>query len=223
MNRARCFSKAIHVLAWLLIALTAPGCSTWQAVPLTAQVPVARTIMPAELKLQTSDGRKITLQNWTLEGDTLRGVREAWVAGANVMQPEVLQVGDVVLRDGGLKGDNLQKYLETKEAELAAARDRAMATSGSPQVPSEVRVRLVNGTTIELVNAVVDGDSLRGRSTPTATDRGYRQMSIALEDIAVVEASHFDGGKTAGLGLLVGVVILAAYVVAYGVAMSHSY
>ena len=215
MNPARSSSTAIRILAWVLIALTAPGCSTWRAVPITAQAPVARTIMPGELKLRTSDGRKITLQDWTLEGDTLRGVREAWVRGANVMQPEVLQVGDIVLRDGGLKGDSLQKYLETEEAELAAARDRAIAEPGSPQMPSEVRVRLVKGTTIELVNAVVDGDSLRGRSTPTATDRGYRQTSIALDEIVVVEASHFDGGKTAGFVLGLAVVVLGAALVAY--------
>jgi hypothetical protein len=206
-------SAAIRILAWVLIALTAPGCSTWQTVPMNAQVPASRTIMPAELKLRTSDGRKITLYNWTLEGDTLRGSREAWEKGARVMKPEAIALSMVDYREGRTDGEVLPEYLAAKQNELVAAREQAAAPPPPKEFPGVTRFRLADGSAIELENAAVDGDSLRGRVPVTTSDPSHRLIILARKDVLYVETEKADTGKTVGLAVGIVVVVLGALLV----------
>jgi hypothetical protein len=68
-----------------------------------------------------------------------------------------------------------------------------------------VRVTLANGTRLNLQNAQITPDSLRGRDV-----RAERPLIVPLSGIERVQTSHFDGGKTVGLLLILGVVAGAA-------------
>jgi len=85
-----------------------------------------------------------------------------------------------------------------------------------PPLPSDVRVHLVNGGTIELLNAVVDGDSIRGQRANQGLRLGrppHRPTAIALKDVVLVETSRFHAGKTIAFVLVFGVLILGAIIV----------
>ena len=68
-----------------------------------------------------------------------------------------------------------------------------------------VRVTLANGTRLNLQDAQITSDTLRGRDV-----RAERPLIVPLSGIERVQTSHFDGGKTAGLLLILGVVAGAA-------------
>ena len=75
------------------------------------------------------------------------------------------------------------------------------------------RFRLVGGSTIELENAVVDGDSLRGRVPVTTSDPSHRLMIFARKDVLYIESNEADTGKTVGLVAGIVVVVLAGLLV----------
>src|SRR5580765_3744497 len=68
-----------------------------------------------------------------------------------------------------------------------------------------VRVTLSNGTRLNLQNAQITQDSLRGRDV-----RAERPLIVPLSGIERVQTSHFDGGKPVGLLLILGVLAGAA-------------
>jgi len=76
-----------------------------------------------------------------------------------------------------------------------------------------VRVTLANGTRLNLQDAQITPDSLRGTDVRTA-----RPMIVPLSKVERVQTSHFDGGKTVGLLLLLGLVAGAAI----GLSLAHS-
>ncbi len=64
-----------------------------------------------------------------------------------------------------------------------------------------VRVTLANGTRLNLQNAQITPDSLRGRDV-----RAERPLIVPLSEIERVQTSHVDAGKTVGLLLVLGLV-----------------
>lgn len=68
-----------------------------------------------------------------------------------------------------------------------------------------VRVTLSSGTRLDLQNAQITQDSLRGRDV-----RADRPLIVPLSGIERAQTSHFHGGKTAGLLLILGVLAGAA-------------
>ena len=206
-------SIAGRVLAWLLIALTPAGCSSWRPSPLSPITPNTAAIQPAPVKLRLADNRTVTVHDWTLEGDTLRGFRESWERGAKLMKPETIALSMVDYREGRTDGEVLSEYLAAKQDELAAAREQATAPPPPKEFPGVNRFRLVGGSTIELENAVVDGDSLRGRVPVTTSDPSHRLMIFARKDVLYIESNEADTGKTVGLVAGIVVVVLAGLLV----------
>ena len=203
-------SIASRVLVWILIALTTAGCSSWRPSPLSPSATITAAIHPDPLKLRLADSRTVTLHDWTLEGDTLRGSREAWEKGSKVMKPEAIALSMVAYREGRTDDEVLPEYLAAKQDELAAAREQAAAPPPPKEFPGVNRFRLVGGSTIELENATVDGDSLRGRVPVTISDPSHRLMILARKDVLYVESKKADTGKTVGLAVGVIVVVLGA-------------
>jgi hypothetical protein len=68
-----------------------------------------------------------------------------------------------------------------------------------------VRLTLANGTRLNLQDAHITPDTLRGRDV-----RSERPLIVPLSGIERVQTSHFDGGKTVGLLLILGVLAGAA-------------
>ena len=68
-----------------------------------------------------------------------------------------------------------------------------------------VRVTLSSGTRVKLQNVQITPDSLSGK------DARARPVIVPLSGIERVQTSHFDGGKTAGLLLILGVLAGAAF------------
>ena len=68
-----------------------------------------------------------------------------------------------------------------------------------------VRVTLTNGTRVNLQDAQIVADSLRGTAIPTK-----RPLIVPLSDIEQVQTSHVDAGKTVGLLLILGLIAGAA-------------
>ena len=68
-----------------------------------------------------------------------------------------------------------------------------------------VRVTLSNGTRLNVQDAQITADSLRARDV-----RAGRPLLVPLAGIERVQTSHFDGGKTVGLLLILGVMVGAA-------------
>ena len=76
-----------------------------------------------------------------------------------------------------------------------------------------VRVTLSNGTRLNLQDAQITPDSLRGRDV-----RAERPLIVPLSDIERVQTSHGDTGKTVGLLLILGVLAGAAAAIAASIA-----
>ena len=193
MGTAARFPAAIRIIACGLIASTVLGCSSWQATPLTQPAPGATR--SDELKIRKPDGKNVTLLNWTLQADTLRGTQEEWVKHERIRTHEVMALSEVRLQGSNLEGDSLRQVLEA-----------------APALP-ECRVRLVDGTTLELERATVDADSLRGvMSADPVTHQPSRQVAFALKDVRTVEVRRPSSGKTAALLLGAAVLVIGAVV-----------
>ena len=91
MARASQSPVSVRALAWGLIALTAPGCSTFQATPLASLTPPAagdtlraegpepHAAQPApgppdRVRVRLLDGSEFTLEHPRVDGDSLRGI-----------------------------------------------------------------------------------------------------------------------------------------------------
>jgi len=207
-------SDASRVLVWVLIVLNTAGCSSWRPSPLSPISATPAAIRPDPLKLRLVVNQTITLHDWILEGDTLRGSRESSEKGAKVMKPESIALSMIDYREGRTDDEVLPEYLAAKQEELAAARLQAAATPPPMEFPGVTRFRLVNGSTIKLVYAAVDDDSLRGRVPVTVSDPSHRLMILARKDVLHVESKEADTGKTVGLVVLVAAVVLGAFALA---------
>jgi len=183
-------SAKFHAVAWGLIVLTVSGCSSWQATLVTDPAPGPPPTKSGELRIRKLDGHRVTLHNWTLEGDTLRGTHEEWEKRVHkrVRVTESVALSDVALQGGRVEGDSLRR-------------------GPSPELRENVRVHLADGTMVNLEYASVAGDSLRGRATSAEfAHRADRQVAIALKDVRAIEARRSDSGKTMSLVLVLGFV-----------------
>lgn len=189
------FSVTFRTIACGLIALTVSGCSSWQATHLSPPTPGTTSPRADELKIRKTDGQEVTLVDWSLERDSLRGTQEEWVKHRHVRTHEVIALSEVRLPGSQLQGDSLRKVLEA-----------------GPILNEACRVKLMDGTTFEMESATVEGDSLRGTmSADVATHQPGRQVALALQDVKTVEVRRHSTGKTAAL-LLGGAVLAVAAV-----------
>jgi len=196
-------SRSNRVLALVILALAGSGCSSWQALKVSERPVVEPSASPKSLKLRKSDGKKLTLESWKLEGDTLRGTHEVWVDYEATQQPIAFALSEVTLRDGGLQGESLRRELDAREAAAAAAASRDTVVRASEprrELPKKVRVMLTDGRTFMLEHAVVDGDSLRGGFIPEIpTDTSRPQVTFSLKDVHSIEAHEANTLGTVAL------------------------
>jgi len=185
-----------RTLAWGLIVLTVSGCSSWQAMPMAEPAPGAPPAVSGELRIRKLDGEKLTLHDWAVDGDSVRGTSEAWVKHQRVTTPEVIALSDLKLQDREAEGDSLRRVLEAP-----------------PVLPEKVRVHLADGTALTVERPRVDGDSLRGLVTPAGSVDGTRlQVAFALKDVQAIQARRPSSGRTVALILGVTILVVAAAV-----------
>ena len=194
-------TRACGALAWALVALTLPGCSSWTVTHLTEPAPQKGT-PPARseaIKIRKADGQKLTLNDWIVDGDTLRGTREVWIDYAPVQKPEAIALRDVTLQNGRLEGENLRRFLVARQGEATPVRKPEVRPVA---LPKQVRVTLANGSKFELERVTVDGDSLRGQVTWASGT--HTEAAFALTDVQTITARHTDVPSTVLLCLATG-------------------
>ena len=128
-------SAAIRVPAWRLAVLVVAGFCLWHDTPVSDAATSPAATKSGDLKIRTLDGKKLTLQDWTLEGDTLRGTREVWVDYERVRKPVAFSLGEVTLQDSGLGGEGLRAVLEAKQGEVAAREGSVPGATPKDSIP----------------------------------------------------------------------------------------
>ena len=178
-----------------------------------------------DLKIRIRGGKKLTLHNWTLDGDTLRGTRDVWVEYEKVRQPEAIALSDVTLRDGEVQGDSLRTYLEAAQREaqreylaslpVAPAAEPAGVHSPPPEPALRLRLRLHDSPGMEHEGTLL-------RSSPDSlwiveedSRETLRYARTSLLQVESYTGSTAATGKGAliggGVGLATSIGLIAAY------------
>ena len=76
MSPAGEFSAAIRILAWVLIALTSPGCSTWKAAESPLHPASISASAPSRLRVVLRNYEAFVVHEPTVARDSLFGMRE---------------------------------------------------------------------------------------------------------------------------------------------------
>ena len=176
-----------------------------------------------DLKIRKRDGKKVTLHDWTLDGDTLRGTRDVWVDYEKVRQPQAFALSDVTMNDGKLAGDSLRAYLEARQAVPSADQSRApTALPGTEPPPApaaapsllRVRLRLVDDPETRMQGTME-------RASPESlwlVPQGKRDtLAVARTSVLQLQSlagSTGDTGKGARIGGGVGLAVALGLVVA---------
>lgn len=139
MDSASRFLSATRTLAWGVTLLIVFGVISWQGARASESATSTEKAGSRVLKIRKRDGKKLTLHDWTLEGDTLRGTHEVWVDYERVQKAEAFALSEVTLRDGNLEGDSLRRFLEAMQGEAAADQDRAGGAEPAESVAQQAK------------------------------------------------------------------------------------
>lgn len=221
------FTATARLVACGVAAIAISAFGVGPGVPVSESASSKGATESGDLKIRKRDGKKLTLHDWTLDGDTLRGTREVWVEYEKVRQRQSLALSEVTLNDGKLSGDSLRIYLEARQREFVANREVAAAGElehtnlerRAPPAPG-VRIRLRLDDSPHLLQ----GNFLKSSPESLWFVRQGSRDTLAFARSRLLQVQSKTGSTAAtgkgalvggGVGLLTALGLIAVYSAAY--------